>query len=133
MSTINAVVDAVLALAQSVTTYPVKRGALGTGPGIAIEPEGSAPETTFFDKNTVYELSLVLNGKDTSMQTITEAMNLIHSALTRAFSYPSAQNWQILNIITQSSPALIERQANDYWLYGSALTIQFFFRGEAFD
>lgn len=130
MSTINAVVDAVLALAQGVTTYSVKRGPLGTGPGIIMEPEPSAPATTFFDKNTVYDLGVVLNGKDTSMQTITEAMNLIHSALTRAFSYPSAQNWQILNIVTQSSPALIERQENDFWLYGSALTIQFYFRGD---
>ena len=130
MSTINAVVDAVLALAQGVTTYPVKRGPLGTGPGIIMEPEPSAPATTFFDKNTVYDLGVVLNGKDTNMQAITEAMNGIHSALTRALSYPSAQNWQILNIVTQSSPALIERQENDFWLYGSALTIQFYFRGD---
>lgn len=130
MSTINAVVNAVLALAQGVTTYPIRRGPLGTGPGIVMEPEASAPVTTFFDKNTVYDLGVVLNGKDTNMQAITEAMNLIHSALTRAFSYPSAQHWQITNIITQSSPALIERQANDYWVYGSALTIQFYFRGD---
>lgn len=130
MSTINAVVNAVVALAQGVTTYPIKRGPLGTGPGIVMEPEPSAPATTFFDKNTVYDLGVVLNGKDTNMQAITEAMNLIHSALTRASTYPSAQNWQITNIVTQSSPALIERQANDYWVYGSALTIQFYFRGD---
>lgn len=50
MSTINAVVDAVLALAQGVTTYPVKRGPLGTGPGIIMEPEPSAPATTFLTR-----------------------------------------------------------------------------------
>lgn len=130
MTTINAVIQAVINLMQAATTYTVRRGPLGTEPGIAVEPEPSAPSSTFFTKNTVYSLGLVLNGKDKNMEAITEAMNRLHSVLTRATSYPSATNWQILNIITQTSPSLIERQPDDFWLFGSALTVEFFFRGE---
>ena len=97
---------------------------------ISMEPDSGGPDERFFSKNCTYSISLTLNGKDESIERITDAMNLIHSRVTRSPWYPSAPKWQILRVGTQNAPVLIERQDDGMWVYGSALSVEFFFRGD---
>lgn len=131
MSIINDVVMAVMGMAQAaVDGYTLHRGPLLLGPDISMEPDSGGPDERFFSKNCTYSISLTLNGKDESIERITDAMNLIHSRVTRSPWYPSAPKWQILRVGTQNAPVLIERQDDGMWVYGSALSVEFFFRGD---
>ena len=130
-SVINEVLEAVIGLMNATQPFAsVTRGALPTGSGLVCEIGPSTPETMHMDKNTVIPLDVTLNGKHRDLKTVTDDMNQIHSALTRARNYPSAERWQIVDISNQTLPQKIGREQNNDWLMASALSVKFYWRGD---
>ena len=130
-STINQVLEAVIALMNATQPYsPVTRGALPTGQGLTCEIGPSTPSSMHMDKNTVVPLDVTLNGKHPNLMTLSDAMNKIHSALTRATEYPSATAWEIVDITNLTLPQRIGREQNNDWLMASALSVKFYWRGD---
>lgn len=130
-SVINQVVEAVIKLMNATSPFAtVTRGALPTGPGLCAEVGPSIPESMHMDKNTVIPLDVTINGKHHNLMTVSDAMNKIHGALTRATVYPSAEKWQIVDISNQNLPDIIGRENNNDWLLASALTVKFYWRGD---
>lgn len=130
-SVINQVLEAVIGLMNATTPFAtVTRGALPTGPGLTCEIGPSAPSSMHMDKNTVIPLDVTMNGKHPNLMTVSDAMNKIHSSLTRATAYPSAANWQILDISSTTLPQRIGREENNDWLMASSLSVKFYWRGD---
>ena len=130
-SVINEVLEAVIGLMNATNPFAtVTRGALPTGQGLVCEIGPSIPDELYFDKNTVIPLDVTLNGKHKNLKTLTDAMNGIHSALTRTRVYPSTERWQIIDIQNQNLPEKIDREQNNDWLSASALTVRFFWKGD---
>lgn len=130
-SVVNQVMEAVIGLMNATTPFAtVTRGALPTGVGLTCEIGPTTPSAMHMDKNTVVPLDVTLNGKHGNLMTLSDAMNKIHSSLTRATSYPSAANWQIIDITNQNLPQIIGREQNNEWLMASALSVKFYWRGD---
>lgn len=130
-STVNQVLEAVIGMMNATNPFAtVTRGALPTGQGLTCEIGPSSPSSMHYDKNTVYPLDVTLNGKHKDLKTVSDAMNKIHSVLTRTKVYPSAENWQILDIKTYTLPQRIGREQNNDWLMASSLSVEFYWRGE---
>ena len=131
MSVINEVVEAVMEMIRdAVSGWRVTRDALGTGPGIACEVGPSMPDAVYMDKNTHVPLDVTLNGKGPDLRALSDAMNTIHSALTRTRFYPRAAGWQITDITNYTLPEIIGREENNDWLMASALSVRFYWRGD---
>lgn len=83
-------------------------------------------------KNSYVTLDLTLNGKHSNLKTLSDTMNGIHSALTRALSYPEDENgrWQIVDISNYVLPQKIGREANNDWLMASSLSVKFYWKGD---
>lgn len=129
-SVINQVMEAVIGMMNGTSPFEtVTRGALPSDQGLCCEIGPSVPEM-YMDKNTVVPLDVTLNGKHSNLMTVSDAMNKIHSTLTRAKEYPSAENWQIIDIVNQNLPNIIGRESNNDWLLASALTVKFYWRGD---
>lgn len=130
-SVINQVMEAVIGLMNATTPFAtVTRGALPTGVGLTCEIGPTTPSSMHMDKNTVVPLDVTLNGKHGNLMTLSDAMNKIHSSLTRATAYPSASSWQIIDIMNQNLPMIIGREQNNEWLMASALSVKFYWRGD---
>ena len=130
-SVINEVLEAVIGMMTATNPFAtVTRGALPTGQGLVCEIGPSIPDELYFDKNTVIPLDVTLNGKHKNLKTLTDAMNGIHSALTRTRVYPSTERWQIIDIENQNLPQKIDREQNNEWLSASALTVRFYWKGD---
>lgn len=131
MSAINSVMEAVIGMMNGLQPFAtVTRGALPTGPGLTCEIGPSAPQAVHMDKNSVIPLDVTLNGKNADLKTLSDTMNDIHGALTRARSYPSGEGWQIVDIQNATLPQIIGREENNIWLMASALSVTFFWRGD---
>ena len=131
MSVINEAIEAVIGLMNATKPFArVTRGALPTGQGLVCEIGPSTPEAIYWDKNTFIPLDITLNGKHKNLQTLSDAMNNIHSALTRATSYPSGDGWQITDIVNDTLPQKIGREENNEWLMASSLSVKLFWRGD---
>ncbi len=123
----NPVLLAVIALAQATNPYAtIVIGALPADNSISMTVSGGYDTTRFLSRNAVTRLDVVCNGKHADQQAVSDALNAIHAALTRAASYPSGTGWQILNITTSALPSYIEKQDNGQYLYGSALTVEYY-------
>lgn len=130
-SVINQVLEAVIGMANATRPFSsITRGALPTGQGLTFEIGPTAPQATHMDKNTVIPLDVTLNGKHPNLMTLSDAMNKIHSALTRATDYPSATAWEIVDIQNLTLPQKIGREQNNDWLMASALSVKFYWRGD---
>ena len=130
-SVINQVLEAVIGLMNATKPFAkVTRGALPTGSGLVCEIAPSAPIYTHMDKNIVIGLDVTLNGKHENLMTVSDAMNKIHSVLTRAKEYPSAESWEIEDIVNQTLPQIIGREQNNEWLLASSLLVKFYWRGD---
>jgi hypothetical protein len=130
-SVINEVLEAVIGLMNATKPFAtVTRGALPTGQGLTCEIGPSAPESMHMDKNTVIPLDVTLNGKHKDLKTVSDAMNEIHATLTRAQIYPEGMRWQITDITNTMLPQRIGREQNNDWLMASALSVQFYWRGD---
>jgi hypothetical protein len=131
MSVINDVIEAVIGLMNATEPFAaVTRGALPTGVGITCEMGPSTPQEVYLDKNSYIPLDLALNGKHPNLQALSDALNTIHSALTRATSYPSGESWEIVDISNYTLPQIIGREQNNEWLMASALSVKFYQKGE---
>lgn len=136
-SVINEVLEAVIGLMNATNPFAtVTRGALPTGAGLVCEIGPSAPSSMHMDKNTIIPLDVTLNGKHENLKTLSDAMNTIHSALTRATVYPMDTNdstnngrWQIIDITNYTLPDIIGREQNNEWLMASSLTVKFYWKG----
>lgn len=130
-SVINEVMEAVIGLMNDTKPFArVTRGALPTGKGLVCEVGPSTPSDMHMDKNTVVPLDVTINGKNHNLKTLSDGMNNIHSALTRAKSYPAGAGWQIVDISNQTLPQRIGREDNNDWLMASALSVKFYWRGD---
>ena len=131
MSVINEVVEAVIDLMNVTEPFAdVTRGALPTGVGITCEVGPSTPEAVYLDKNSLVPLDLALNAKHGNLETLSDALNTIHSALTRATAYPSGDGWEIVDITNYTLPQIIGRENNNEWLMASSLSVKFYWRGD---
>ena len=131
MSVLNEAIEAVIGLMNA--THPfatVTRGALPTGYGLVCELAPSSPLEMYWDKNTFIPLDITLNGKHANLKTLSDCMNNIHSALTRAKAYPSGTGWQIVDISNNTLPEKIGREANNEWLMASSLSVKLLWRGD---
>ena len=130
MSVVNEVVEAVIGLMNGFEPFAsVTRGALPTGAGITCEVSPTQPRL-YMDKNTFVPLALTINGKHTDLETLSDTLNNIHSALTRAKSYPAGTGWEITDIKTSVLPQVIGRESDNTWLMASALSVEFYQRGD---
>ena len=130
-SVINQVLEAVIGMANATRPFSsITRGALPTGQGLTCEIGPTAPQATHMDKNTVIPLDITINGKHPNLLTLSDAMNTIHSALTRAKVYPSAEKWEIVDIVNLTLPQIIGREQNNDWLMASSISAKFYQRGD---
>jgi hypothetical protein len=131
MSAINEAIEAVIGLMNDTEPFaPVTRGALPTGIGLVCQLGPSTPEGVYLDKNSYIPLDITLNGKHPNLQTLSEAMNAIHSSLTRATGYPEGDGWQIVDITTYTLPQIVDREDNNEWLRVSSLSVKVYQRGD---
>jgi hypothetical protein len=131
MSAINEALEAVIGMMNATRPFAtVTRGALPTGNGLVCEIAPSMQDGLFFDKNTTVPLDVTLNGKHMNLKTLSDAMNDIHSALTRATQYPSGASWQITDITNYTLPQIIGREQNNEWLMASSLSVKVYWRGD---
>ncbi len=134
ISVINEVMDAVIALMNATTPFAtVTRGALTTGNSLTAEVAPSSYNAVFMDKNSYIFLDVTMNGKHHSLKTLSEAMNKIHSTLTRAKSYTADttnHRWQIVDITNKTLPQIIGREDNQDWLMASSLSVKFYWEGD---
>ena len=130
-SVIGQVLEAVIEMAQDTNPYAnITIGPLPPNNGITMTISGGWPDSTFLTKGMAYELGLVLNGKHSNAQTVCDALNNIHQALTQTKTYPRTDTYQITNIETTSSPAYLGVEPNKQILYGSGLRVKFFYKNK---
>lgn len=130
-SVFNEVLEAVIGMMNQTGPFArVTRGALPTAPGITCEIGPSTIQSVHMDKNSYIPLDVTMNGKHHNLETLSDALNNIHSALTRAKSYPAAERWQITDIENRTLPEVIGREQNNDWLMASALSVNFYWRGD---
>ena len=124
-SIINQVIEAVMDLIDALSLFAeITRGALGTGDSLTCEIGPTSPETVWLDKNKFIPLDLTINGKHSNLQTLSDAMNLIHESLTMMFDYPTGNKWQITDIATLTEPQIIGREQDNRWMMASALLVK---------
>ena len=127
MSVLNDILLAVIGLAQATDPYAtIVVGALPADNGITMTYGAGGVDTTFITKGICYDLDIALNGKHSNAQTVSDALNNIHQALTQATSYPRTENYQITDISTISTPSYLDREQNSQILYGSSLRVKAF-------
>ena len=131
-SVVDDVIEAVIGLMNATQPFAtVTRGALPSGPGITCEVDPSTTDELHMDKNSTVNLGLVINGKHANLKTLSNALNNIHAALTRATTYPSDTNWEIIDILNYTLPRIIGREDNNDWIMASSINIKFYFRGDS--
>ena len=133
-SVINEVMEAVIGLMNATSPFStVTRGALPTTEGITCEVGPTVTSDLYWDKNTFVPLDVTINAKHPNMKTVSDALNNIHSVLTRAKVYPEDtvnNRWQIADIKTSTLPRIIGREDNNDWLMASGLSINFYWKGD---
>ena len=102
-------------------------GAMPPHNSLAAQVTTGATDTTYLNKGIEIGLSIVLNGKHESQQTVCDTLNLIHQSLTMTKDYPSTDDYQIVDIRTDSFPNYIGREDNQF-LYGSAFRVRAFIK-----
>ena len=131
MSVINEVVEAVIGLMNDTGPFAtVTRGALPTHEGLVCEVGPSTPSEVYLDKNSYIPLDVTLNGKHHDLRTLSDAMNTIHSTLTRATEYPEGEGWKIVDITNYTLPQIVDREDNNEWLMASSLSVKFYHGGD---
>ena len=124
-SIINQAVDAVMTLIDEMGLFSlITRGALGTGDCLSCEIGPTGPETIWLDKNQYIPIDLTVNGKHANLQTLSDALNMIHENLTMKRIYPSGSKWQITDIATLTEPQVIGREQDNRWMMSSALLVK---------
>ena len=123
--------DNIAELAES--THPYAQIVYGSDPpmnGICMIPSPTGPIDTHLNKGMIYELPIVLNGKNADQQTLVNDLTAIHTALTRRTDYSSISTTQcqVVDISTTALPSIIGREQNNQWVCGSSLNVKFYWR-----
>ena len=130
-SVINQAVEAVIGLINALTPFAnITRGALPTGAGLCCEVGPTTPSEVYLSKDAYIPVDLTINGKHHDLMTLSDTMNGIHSALTRAKTYPSADHWEIVDIATATLPQVLGREDNNDWLMASSLSVRIYQKGD---
>ena len=130
-SVINSAVEAVITLANATSSFAtVTRGALPTVEGIVCEVGPSRVQDVYLDKNTFIPLDVTFNGKHPNLKTLSDAMNKIHSVLTRAKTYTTGDGWEIVDISNNTLPQIIGRESNNDWIMASSLLVKIYQKGD---
>ena len=125
MSAINEAVAAVMDMVDSLGLFSdIRRGALGTGAGLCCEVGPSFPDNLYLDKAIYLPIDLTINGKNSDLETLSNAMNTIHHSLTSAKEYPYGTGWKIVDITNASMPQVVEREDGGAWLMASSLSVK---------
>ena len=128
MNAITEVFDDFMDMVDSVLSPSVcVIGAMPPHNGYAAQISTGATDTTYLDKGIEIGLSIVLNGKNESQSVVCDTLNEIHKSLTMTKDYPSTDDYQIVDIRTDSFPNYIGREDNEY-LYGSAFRVRAFIK-----
>lgn len=98
--------------------------------GICMIPTGVGPQDTHLNKGMVYDLPVVLNGKNEDQELLLNDLTRIHEALTRRTDYSdiSTAECQVVNIATTALPSIIGREQNNQWICGSSFNVKFYWR-----
>ena len=100
MSFYAELIDNIAAAAEQ--TQPYANIVYGSDPplnGICMTPTGVGPASTHLNKGMVYDLPVVLNGKNDDQQKLLDDLTAIHENLTRRTSYSdiSTTACQVIN------------------------------------
>lgn len=124
-SIINQAIDKVMDLIDEMGLYAtISRGALSTGDSITCEIGPTSPSEVWLDKNQYIPIDLTINGKHGNLQTLSDAMNVIHQNLTMKRFYPYGDTWEIVDISTLTEPQVIGREQDNRWMMASALLVK---------
>ncbi len=127
------VLQAVRTLAiQSAMPYTtIEHGSTPMGDSLAMYLAAGGERIRYRDKGKAIELTYVLNGKHTNLQTLLSALSNIHEQLELRTEYPQGARWAITNIETGTPPTYLDREQSDgnRWLYGSMLSVYVKVRG----
>lgn len=131
MSFYAELIDNIAAAAEQ--TQPYANIVYGSDPplnGICMTPTGVGPASTHLNKGMVYDLPVVLNGKNDDQQKLLDDLTAIHENLTRRTSYSdiSTTACQVINIATTALPSIIGREQNSQWICGSSFNVKFYWR-----
>lgn len=128
MSVLTDAQDAVRELASETEPFaPILTGPLPTGNGISLTFGSGGVETTFLQKGQCYQLYMTLNAKHTDQKLLLSTLDTIHRALTQRKVYPRTDTYQITDISTVAAPTYIDREENEYYLYGSSLLVKLYY------
>lgn len=124
-SIINQAIEKVMDLIDEMGLFSlITRGALGTGDCLSCEIGPTTPQTVWLDKNQYIPIDLTINGKHANLQTLSDAMNVIHENLTMMQIYPEGDTWGIVDISTLTEPQVIGREQDNRWMMASALLVK---------
>lgn len=122
---LNDAVEAVMNLIDALSLFAtITRGALGTRSGLCCEVAPSSPTEIYLDKNQFIPLDLTINGKHEELETLSNDMNRIHEALTMYRTYPSGDEWEIVDITTITEPQIIGRDENNLFIMASNIAVK---------
>lgn len=131
MSFYSELIDNIAQAAED--TNPYASIVYGSDPpinGICMIPTGVGPQDTHFNKGMIYDLPVVLNGKNKDQQILLDDLTRIHTRLTRQTDYKdiSTMECQIIDISTTALPSIIGREQNSQWVCGSSFNVKFYWR-----
>lgn len=114
-------------------TEPFNTIVYGSDPpinGICMIPTGVGPMDTHLNKGMIYDLPVVLNGKNSDQELLLNDLTKIHEALTRRTEYSdiSTAACQVVDISTMALPSIIGREQNNQWVCGSSFNVKFYWR-----
>jgi len=115
------------------TTSPYANIVFGSDPplnGICMIQNGGYMPEQHLDRNALFSLPVLLNGKHTNQQTVLDAITAIHEALTKKTNYNdvSTDAVQVVDITTTAAPSVIGREQNNQWIVGSSIGVYFYWR-----
>ena len=124
------IIDAIVDMAQNLTTFPVVIGSNPTKESIAVTGFAT-PEIENLDKDTLQSYDVTINGKSGDQEHIFTDLSRVHKKLSLRRDFPHDENWQIYSIETTASPRLIgqEEAERTRYLYGSSLVVKFYALG----
>ena len=129
----NRVVAAVMDLIDGMNNFAqIRRGALGTDPGLVCEVAPSTVESVFMDKNSYVVLDLTLNGKHSNLETLSTTLNNIVDNLTRRLEYPAGEGFEIVDISHGAPPlpTIVTREDNGEWIMAASVFVKYYRREE---
>lgn len=126
----KSIIDAIVDMAQNLTTFPVVVGSNPSKESIAITGFATV-NIENKDKDTLQTYDITINGKSEDQEKLLAELSSIHRKLTLRNDFPSGETWQIYSINTTASPRLIgqEEAERTRYLYGSSLVVKFYALG----